>query len=89
MWQLLNKGLTKITSSVFATGEKHISGLFYSLCKGFLTIWTTYEEMFFFKVVRLKSRDLHLSPKGNYQMANRLFSLNDSEQLTHEQRHQG
>lgn len=38
-------------------------------------------ENVFLKRGRLRNRDLHLGPQGNYQMANGLFSLDDSEQL--------
>lgn len=38
-------------------------------------------ENVFWKRERLRNRDLHLGPQGNYQMANGLFSLDESEQL--------
>lgn len=81
-WELLNEALLKTSSSVLATGEASHSGPFYSLCEGFSHhldhLWGTV----FLKAARLRNRDLHLSPRGNYQMANGLFSLNDSERLT-------
>lgn len=38
-------------------------------------------ENVFLKRGRLRNRDLHLCPQGNYQMANGLFSLDEPEQL--------
>jgi len=38
-------------------------------------------ENVFLKRGRLRNGDLHLGPQGNYQMANGLFSLDESEQL--------